>query len=196
MFPDFQPHPRFRVFRPQQEPIVITTNHSGKIQIQTRRLINNSTHVAPVDPIIRGLSKPFNTKTLKYVYLLRPQKTKSGQCRDNPAGRPPGLLGAKTDVSSSSAAASSSLSRAPASVSPALVTSTSPGQPGDPDTGAEVTGPGPGKGKRGRPRKHAPKLPLPPLYVFIRNLLHNPGYNPSVIAWVDHTGGCFKVRHD
>ena len=24
------------------------------------------------------------------------------------------------------------------------------------------------KGKRGRPRKHAPKLPLPPLYVFIR----------------------------
>merc|ERR1719317_1835266 len=28
-----------------------------------------------------------------------------------------------------------------------------------------------GKGKRGRPRKHAPKLPLPPLYVFIRNLL-------------------------
>ena len=24
------------------------------------------------------------------------------------------------------------------------------------------------KGKRGRPRKHAPKIPLPPLYVFIR----------------------------
>ena len=47
--------------------------------------------------------------------------------------------------------------------------------------------------KRGRPRKHAPKLPLPPLYVFIRNLLHNPGYNPSVIAWVDDEGGCFKV---
>ena len=51
----------------------------------------------------------------------------------------------------------------------------------------------PGKGKRGRPRKHAPKLPLPPLYVFIRNLLHNPGYNPSVIAWVDDEAGCFKV---
>ena len=53
---------------------------------------------------------------------------------------------------------------------------------------------GPGKGKRGRPRKHAPKLPLPPLYVFIRNLLHNPGYNPSVIAWVDDEIGCFKVK--
>ena len=55
-------------------------------------------------------------------------------------------------------------------------------------------GPGPGKGKRGRPRKHAPKLPLPPLYVFIRNLLHNPGYNPSVIAWVEESSGCFKVK--
>ena len=32
------------------------------------------------------------------------------------------------------------------------------------------------KGKRGRPRKHAPKIPLPPLYVFIRNLLHNQGW--------------------
>merc|ERR1719273_497535 len=50
-----------------------------------------------------------------------------------------------------------------------------------------------GKGKRGRPRKHAPKIPLPPLYVFIRNLLHNPAYNPSVVAWVDDTEGCFKV---
>lgn len=49
------------------------------------------------------------------------------------------------------------------------------------------------KGKRGRPRKHAPKLPLPPLYVFIRNLLHNPAYNPSVVAWVDDVEGCFKV---
>ena len=29
------------------------------------------------------------------------------------------------------------------------------------------------KGKRGRPRKHAPKIPLPPLYVFIRNMLLN-----------------------
>ncbi len=27
------------------------------------------------------------------------------------------------------------------------------------------------KGKRGRPRKHAPKIPLPPLYVFIREAL-------------------------
>jgi len=52
-----------------------------------------------------------------------------------------------------------------------------------------------GKGKRGRPRKHAPKLPLPPLYVFIRNLLHNPAYNPSVVAWVDDDGGCFKVTN-
>ena len=88
-----------------------------------------------------------------------------------------------------------------------------PASPGSPevssttpplDTGANVTVPGDissshglghGKGKRGRPRKHAPKLPLPPLYVFIRNLLHNPGYNPSVIAWVDETAGCFKVRN-
>ena len=58
---------------------------------------------------------------------------------------------------------------------------------------SSISGPGPGKGKRGRPRKHAPKLPLPPLYVFIRNMLHNPGYNPSVIAWVDDEAGCFKV---
>ena len=49
------------------------------------------------------------------------------------------------------------------------------------------------KGKRGRPRKHAPKVPLPPLYVFIRNLLHNPAYNPSVVTWVDESTGCFKV---
>lgn len=52
-----------------------------------------------------------------------------------------------------------------------------------------------GKGKRGRPRKHAPKLPLPPLYVFIRNLLHSAAYNPSVVAWVDDDGGCFKVTN-
>eukprot|EP00092_Neocalanus_flemingeri_P003311 GFUD01003544.1.p1 GENE.GFUD01003544.1~~GFUD01003544.1.p1 ORF type:complete len:756 (+),score=122.33 GFUD01003544.1:496-2763(+) len=52
-----------------------------------------------------------------------------------------------------------------------------------------------GKGKRGRPRKHAPKLPLPPLYVFIRNLLHNTAYNPSVVSWVDDDGGCFKVTN-
>ena len=47
--------------------------------------------------------------------------------------------------------------------------------------------------KRGRPRKHAPKVPLPPLYVFIRNLLHSPAYNPSTVAWVDEESGCFKV---
>ena len=40
------------------------------------------------------------------------------------------------------------------------------------------------KGKRGRPRKHAIKIPLPPLYVFIRNLLHNRFYNPRVVSWV------------
>lgn len=51
------------------------------------------------------------------------------------------------------------------------------------------------KGKRGRPRKHAPKVPLPPLYVFIRNLLHNMAYNPSVVAWVDEQAGCFKVTN-
>ena len=126
--------------------------------------------------------------------MLRTQKTKSGQTRDHGSGRLPGLLGARPEVSPASAPASSSMSRAPTSESPVQVTSTSPGQPGDPEAGPEVTGPGPGKGKRGRPRKHAPKLPLPPLYVFIRNLLHNPGYNPSVIAWVDQGGGCFKVR--
>ena len=32
----------------------------------------------------------------------------------------------------------------------------------------EDEGGGQAKGKRGRPRKHAPKIPLPPLYVFIR----------------------------
>ena len=42
------------------------------------------------------------------------------------------------------------------------------------------------KGKRGRPRKHAIKIPLPPLYVFIRNLLHNRHYNPRVITWVSY----------
>ena len=48
-------------------------------------------------------------------------------------------------------------------------------------------------GKRGRPRKHAPKIPLPPLYVFIRNLLYSAAYNPSAVAWVDQSIGCFKV---
>ena len=51
------------------------------------------------------------------------------------------------------------------------------------------------KGKRGRPRKHAPKIPLPPLYVFIRNMLHNRGYNPRVIAWVNESAGVFKVSN-
>ena len=158
--------------------------------------MNNSQQVAPVEPII--LDNISLHQKFEIFYLLRTQKTKSDQFRSNPTGRPPGSLGVKTDVSSSSLSASSSLSRAPSSVSPVQVTSTSPGlpgDPGDPEVGAEVTGPGPGKGKRGRPRKHAPKLPLPPLYVFIRNLLHNPGYNPSVIAWVDDVGGCFKVRY-
>ena len=129
----------------------------------------------------------FSTKSLKCLYLLRSQKAKSGQSRDNtaPAAR---LHGLKPEVSSSSA---SNVPEA-APLSPGQVTSTSPSLA---EEATEVAGPhGPGKGKRGRPRKHAPKLPLPPLYVFIRNLLHNPGYNPSVIAWVDDVGGCFKVR--
>jgi len=62
--------------------------------------------------------------------------------------------------------------------------------PTDDDLDGDLAG---AKGKRGRPRKHAPKIPLPPLYVFIRNLLHNPSYNPSVITWVDESIGCFKV---
>ena len=32
----------------------------------------------------------------------------------------------------------------------------------------DLSGSSHAKGKRGRPRKHAPKIPLPPLYVFIR----------------------------
>ena len=117
--------------------------------------------------------------------MLRTQKAKSGQTRDNSvvAER---LLGLKPEISSSSA---SNVPEA-ASLSPGHVTSTSPSLA---ETEAAEVPHGPGKGKRGRPRKHAPKLPLPPLYVFIRNLLHNPGYNPSVIAWVDDEGGCFKV---
>ena len=121
--------------------------------------------------------------------MLRTQKAKSGQSRDNSAAAAR-LLGLKPEVGSSSSAASNVPEAA--SLSPGQVTSTSPSLPET--EAAEVTGThGPGKGKRGRPRKHAPKLPLPPLYVFIRNLLHNPGYNPSVIAWVDDEGGCFKV---
>ena len=51
------------------------------------------------------------------------------------------------------------------------------------------------KGKRGRPRKHAPKIPLPPLYIFIRNLLHNRFYNPKIVSWVSDTHGIFKVTN-
>ena len=50
------------------------------------------------------------------------------------------------------------------SMSPASPSSTNmPTSSGQPDVLVPST-----KGKRGRPRKHAPKLPLPPLYVFIR----------------------------
>lgn len=52
-----------------------------------------------------------------------------------------------------------------------------------------------GKGKRGRPRKHAVKIPLPPLYVFIRNLLHNRHYNPRVVTWISESQGIFKVNN-
>jgi hypothetical protein len=51
------------------------------------------------------------------------------------------------------------------------------------------------KGKRGRPRKHAPKIPLPPLYVFIRNMLHSDAYNPKIISWVSDSLGVFKVNN-
>ena len=53
----------------------------------------------------------------------------------------------------------------------------------------------PSRGKRGRPRKHAIKIPLPPLYVFIRNMLHNDSYNPRVIGWVSEAQGVFKVTN-
>ena len=52
---------------------------------------------------------------------------------------------------------------------------TRPGSPASPSTSLPTSSSNQGdmmpaatKGKRGRPRKHAPKLPLPPLYVFIR----------------------------
>ena len=51
------------------------------------------------------------------------------------------------------------------------------------------------KGKRGRPRKHAPKIPLPPLYVFIRNMLMNRSYNPKTISWVNESSRIFKVNN-
>ena len=34
---------------------------------------------------------------------------------------------------------------------------------------------------------------IPPLYIFIRNLLYNPEYNPSVVAWVGGEEGSFRV---
>jgi len=54
---------------------------------------------------------------------------------------------------------------------------------------------GDASGKRGRPRKHAPKVPHPPIYVFIRNLLHNRFYNPRVVSWVNETYGIFRVNN-
>ena len=51
------------------------------------------------------------------------------------------------------------------------------------------------KGKRGRPRKHAPKIPLPPLYVFIRNMLLNRSYNPKTVSWVNEASLVFKVNN-
>ena len=52
-----------------------------------------------------------------------------------------------------------------------------------------------GNGKRGRPRKHAPKVPLPPIYVFIRNLLYNRYYNPRVVSWVNEAYGIFRINN-
>ena len=52
-----------------------------------------------------------------------------------------------------------------------------------------------GNGKRGRPRKHAPKIPLPPIYVFIRNLLYNRYYNPRVVSWVNDAYGIFRINN-
>lgn len=42
-------------------------------------------------------------------------------------------------------------------------------------------------------QRQAPKVPHPPLCVFIRNLLHNQSYNPDVVCWVSETQGIFKV---
>ena len=61
--------------------------------------------------------------------------------------------------------------------------------------GVGAVGATPSRGKRGRPRKHAIKIPLPPLYVFIRNMLHNDFYNPRVIGWVSEAQGVFKVTN-
>ncbi len=53
----------------------------------------------------------------------------------------------------------------------------------------------PSKSRRGRPRKHAVKIPLPPLYIFIRNMLHSCAYNPRVVIWVNESSGVFKVTN-
>ena len=37
------------------------------------------------------------------------------------------------------------------------------------------------------------QVTIPPLYIFIRNLLYNPEYNPSVVAWVSGEEGSFRV---
>ena len=42
-------------------------------------------------------------------------------------------------------------------------------------------------------RQHRARTPLPPLYIFLRNLLHNLYYNPAVVTWVDQSSGCFRV---
>ena len=34
---------------------------------------------------------------------------------------------------------------------------------------------------------------MPPIYVFIRNLLHNEAYNPSVVAWLEEEEGSFRI---
>ena len=51
------------------------------------------------------------------------------------------------------------------------------------------------KVKLGRPPKRAPKMSLPPLYIFIRNLLHNRSYNPQVVSWVNEKDGIFKISN-
>ena len=47
--------------------------------------------------------------------------------------------------------------------------------------------------RRGRPRRLPIKVTIPPLYTFIRNLLYNFEYNPSVAAWVNELEGSFRI---
>ena len=47
--------------------------------------------------------------------------------------------------------------------------------------------------KRGRPRKLPVKVTIHPLYLFIRNLLYNFEYNPSIAAWVNEDEGSFRI---